>query len=73
MHGLLVQDALDNLRWGADYLMACHPTPSTYIAQIGDPSTDHSYWGRQAGMVQRWQGARMPLAVLSGCRSSRAV
>ncbi|KAL4443449.1 hypothetical protein ABPG75_011186 [Micractinium tetrahymenae] len=39
-------DALDNLRWGADYLMACNPTPSSYIAQIGDPSTDHSYWGR---------------------------
>lgn len=43
-----MQDALDNLRWGADYLMACSPTPGTYIAQIGDPSTDHSYWGRQA-------------------------
>jgi hypothetical protein len=32
-----VQAALDNLRWGADYLQACHISDEQYIAQIGDP------------------------------------
>ncbi|KAL4420827.1 hypothetical protein ABPG75_010483 [Micractinium tetrahymenae] len=40
------QAALENLRWGADYLMACHPSDNTYIAQIGEPGADHAYWGR---------------------------
>lgn len=40
------QAALENLRWGAEYLMACHPADGTYIAQIGDPGADHAYWGR---------------------------
>ena len=32
-----LQAALDNLRWGADYLMACHTQPDAYVAQIGEP------------------------------------
>ena len=35
----------DTLRWGADYLMACHTSPDTYVGQIGDPGPDHAYWG----------------------------
>ncbi|PSC71377.1 Endoglucanase A [Micractinium conductrix] len=38
--------ALDNLRWGAAFLMACHPSDNVYIAQIGEPGADHSMWGR---------------------------
>lgn len=33
---LPLQAALDNLRWGADYLMACHVGDNQYIAQIGE-------------------------------------
>lgn len=40
------QAALENLRWGAQYLMDCHPSDGTYIAQIGEPGADHAYWGR---------------------------
>lgn len=42
-----LQAAIDNLEWGANYLMACHPQNNTYIAMIGN-ETDHQYWGRCA-------------------------
>ncbi|KAI3430666.1 hypothetical protein D9Q98_005258 [Chlorella vulgaris] len=47
-HASLGQTAanLATVRWGADYLMACHISDNQYIAQIGDPGPDHSYWGR---------------------------
>ncbi len=35
----------ETLRWGADYLMACHVSPDAYVGQIGDPGPDHAYWG----------------------------
>lgn len=28
------QYALGTLRWGADYLMACHIAPTTFVAQV---------------------------------------
>lgn len=28
------QYALGTLRWGADYLMACHLSPTTFVAQV---------------------------------------
>ena len=44
-----LQVALDNLRWGADYLMACHKQPDTYIAQIGEPGAGEPDGPPQAG------------------------
>lgn len=35
----------DALRWGADFLMASHTGPATFVGQIGDPGPDHAYWG----------------------------
>eukprot|EP00884_Botryococcus_braunii_P022001 jgi/Botrbrau1/8485/Bobra.0237s0100.1 len=49
-HAGQAQAALRNLRWGADYLMACHLGPSTFVAQVGDAEEDHSYWGRPEDM-----------------------
>lgn len=37
--------ALDNLRWAADYLMKCHPSPEVYYYQVGDAGLDHGWWG----------------------------
>lgn len=38
--------ALDALRWGADFLVAAHKTPNSFVGQIGGVNADHSYWGR---------------------------
>jgi endoglucanase len=40
------QAALDNLRWGDDYIIAAHTAPSVFYGQVADPNTDHQYWGR---------------------------
>ncbi len=42
-----LQAALDNLRWGADYLMACHTQPDAYVAQISEPGAG------EVGVVER--------------------
>ncbi len=36
---------LDNIKWAADYLIKCHPSPNVYYYQVGDSSLDHSWWG----------------------------
>ena len=38
--------AQDMLRWGADFLMACHTAPNTFVGQIADPDVDHALWER---------------------------
>ena len=35
---------LDMLKWGTDYFIKCHPEKNTLYVQVGDGSTDHSYW-----------------------------
>ena len=36
---------LDNIRWGNDYFIKCHPEPNVYYYQVGDGNADHSWWG----------------------------
>jgi hypothetical protein len=36
---------LDNIKWAADYLMKCHPSPDIYYYQVGDAGLDHGWWG----------------------------
>ena len=36
---------LDNIRWGNDYFIKCHPEPNVYYYQVGDGNADHSFWG----------------------------
>ncbi|KFM24182.1 Endoglucanase A [Auxenochlorella protothecoides] len=38
--------ALNNIKLAATYLMKCHIGEYQYVGQIGNPGTDHSYWGR---------------------------
>ena len=40
-----LQYILDNIRWGNDYFIKCHPEPNVYYYQVGDGSADHSWWG----------------------------
>lgn len=34
-----------NIKWGADYLMKCHPEKNVFYYQVGDGGSDHSWWG----------------------------
>ncbi len=36
---------LRNLRWGDDWLLKAHPSANVLYAQVGDGSSDHSFWG----------------------------
>lgn len=36
---------LDNIRWGNDYFIKCHPEANVYYYQVGDGGADHSFWG----------------------------
>jgi endoglucanase len=39
------QSALENLRWGDDYILSAFTGPTTFYGQVANPSTDHQYWG----------------------------
>jgi len=39
------QTAMENLRWGDDYILAAATGPDTFYGQVADPNTDHQYWG----------------------------
>ncbi|MFL6112561.1 MAG: glycoside hydrolase family 9 protein, partial [Catenulispora sp.] len=34
-----------NLRWGDDFIIKAHPAPHVFYGQVGDGSSDHSFWG----------------------------
>ncbi|NUR59443.1 MAG: hypothetical protein HOV87_12355 [Catenulispora sp.] len=34
-----------NLRWGDDFIIKAHPQPHVFYGQVGDGSSDHSFWG----------------------------
>ena len=36
---------LDNIRWGNDYFIKCHPEANVYYYQVGDGNSDHGWWG----------------------------
>ena len=40
-----LQYILDNIRWGNDYFIKCHPEENVYYYQVGDGNADHSWWG----------------------------
>ncbi len=39
------QTAMENLRWGDDYILTAATGPDTFYGQVANPSTDHQYWG----------------------------
>lgn len=46
-----LDQALDTIRWGTDWLMKAHPEPNVFYAQVGDGHVDHAYWGPPEDMT----------------------
>ncbi|KAG4906179.1 hypothetical protein GLYMA_20G003300v4 [Glycine max] len=46
-----LQNALNAIKWGTDYLMKAHPQPDVLYGEVGDPNTDHSCWQRPEDMT----------------------
>ncbi|PSC67746.1 endo-beta-1,4-glucanase 1 [Micractinium conductrix] len=45
-HAGQLATAKASVRWGADYLQACHVAQYQFVGLIGDPDVDHNYWYR---------------------------
>jgi endoglucanase len=46
-----LQNALDAIKWGTDYLMNAHPEPNTLYVEVGDGHSDHQCWQRPEDMT----------------------
>ncbi|KAG1672207.1 hypothetical protein FOA52_002908 [Chlamydomonas sp. UWO 241] len=59
-------DMVQNVRWGAEWLVKAHVTASddpeanVLVAQVGDESSDHAYWGRPEQQMQQATDAQLP-------------
>lgn len=42
----MLGNAYKILKWGADYIMKCHPTPDLLAVQVGTPEIEHTKWTR---------------------------
>ena len=38
-------NALDAIRWGADYLVSAHSAPNQFVAVVGNSTLDFNYYG----------------------------
>src|SRR6185312_5996494 len=36
---------LNNLKWANDYFIKAHPSANVLYGQVGDPNSDHAFWG----------------------------
>src|ERR1022692_2725787 len=60
------QTALENLRWGDDYILSAYTAPNVFYGQVGNPTTDHQYWGP----AETNPTVRPSAAVTSSCAGS---
>jgi endoglucanase len=44
---------LDTIRWGTDWIMKAHVSKNVFYAQVGDPRSDHSFWGPPEAMKMK--------------------
>ena len=44
---------LDTIRWGTDWIMKAHASEDVFYAQVGDPRSDHSFWGPPEAMKMK--------------------
>jgi endoglucanase len=42
---------LETIRWGTDWIMKAHPSERVFYGQVGDPRSDHSFWGPPEAMT----------------------
>lgn len=40
-----LQNAIDEMRWGADYLVSAHSAPNRFVAVVGNYTIDFQYFG----------------------------
>jgi autotransporter-associated beta strand protein len=41
----LLEEMLEALKWGTDWLVKAHPEPNVFYAQVGNGGADHAFWG----------------------------
>lgn len=46
-----LSNALDAIKWGADYLIKAHPKPNVLYGEVGDGNSDHECWQRPEDMT----------------------
>jgi endoglucanase len=63
------QTALENLRWGDDYILSAYTAPDVFYGQVANPATDHQYWGA----AETNPTVRPSSAVTSSCAGSDLV
>ncbi len=42
---------LDAIRWGTDWIIKAHVSDGVFYGQVGDPRSDHSFWGPPEAMT----------------------
>ena len=55
-----LQNAIDALTWGADYLVAAHSSPNHFVAVVGNSTLDFAYYVSEPG------DGRIPLQIPAG-------
>ena len=43
-----LQNGIDAMRWGADYLVNAHSAPNRFVAVVGNSTLDFNYYVRPA-------------------------
>ncbi|XP_022155794.1 endoglucanase 13-like [Momordica charantia] len=46
-----LENALNAVKWGADYLVKAHPQPDVLYCEVGDGNSDHACWQRPEDMT----------------------
>jgi len=46
-----LDEAMEAIKWGTDWLIKAHPAPNVFYAQVGDGHADHAYWGPPESMT----------------------
>lgn len=46
-----LQNALNAIKWGADYLVKAHPEANVLYCEVGDGNSDHACWQRPEDMT----------------------
>lgn len=48
-----MKNALDQVKWGLDWLLKAHISPNELVVMVGDPQSDHARWGSPEDMRLR--------------------
>ncbi|XP_047327647.1 endoglucanase 6 [Impatiens glandulifera] len=54
-----LDNTLEAIKWGTDYLIKAHPQPEVLYGEVGDGNTDHYCWQRPEDMTTSRQAYRI--------------